>query len=55
MNNTDNIFFELLRVGLFGHTNITESTGKILWDGVDWCEMYRLAEEQSALGLISVH
>lgn len=51
------ILFALVRAGLFGHTDITENlaTGfkfQVLED-VDWGEVYRLAEEQSVVGLVA--
>lgn len=50
---TVKVFFELVKAGLFSHTEITENTEKISWEGVDWGEVYRLAEEQSVVGLVS--
>ena len=50
---TVKVFFELVKAGLFSHTEITENTEKISWEGVDWGEVYRLAEEQSVIGLVS--
>ena len=46
-------FFELVKAGLFGHTDTTESTDMFSWDDVDWGEVYRLAEEQSVVGLVA--
>ena len=51
--NTVRAFFELVKAGLFSHTEITENTEKISWEGVDWGEVYRLVEEQSVVGLVS--
>ena len=50
---TVKVFFELVKAGLFSHTEITETTENISWEGVDWGEVYRLAEEQSVVGLVS--
>ena len=50
---TVKVFFELVKAGLFSHTEITENTEKISWESVDWGEVYRLAEEQSVIGLVS--
>lgn len=46
-------FFALLRAGLFGHTEITDSTENVSWQDVDWVKVYQLAEEQSVIGLIA--
>ena len=51
--NTERAFFELVKVGLFGHTDTTEGTEKFSLEDVDWSEVYRLAEEQSVIGLVS--
>lgn len=53
LDNNAQAFFALVRLGLLCHTDTTESTEKFSWDGVDWGEVYRLAEEQSVLGIIS--
>ena len=42
-------FFELLRAGLWSNANLNAN----LYEGVDWGEVYRLAEEQSVVGLIA--
>ena len=47
-------FFALVRIGLWGHTETTDSTEDLVsWEGVDWSEVYRFAEEQSVIGLIA--
>ena len=51
--NTERAFFELVKSGLFSHTKNTDSTEEFSWKGVDWVEVYRLAEEQSVIGLVS--
>ena len=50
MENSQQQFFELVRAGLF-----PERGARILAHGVpvDWAEIYRLAEEQSVVGLIA--
>ena len=52
-SNNQEAFFALVRSGLWGHTDSTESTKNVSWEGVDWGEVYRLAEEQSIIGLIA--
>ena len=52
-NNTIDAFFALVRAGLFGHTDSTEKTEKLLWGNVDWEKVYQLAVEQSVDGLIA--
>jgi hypothetical protein len=48
MNNTQTVFLELVKAGLWGHGN-----PDIRIDGtMDWQEVYRLATEQSVLGLV---
>ena len=49
-NNTIESFFLLVRAGLFGRT---EGIEEFLPDGVDWEEVYRLADEQSVAGLVA--
>lgn len=48
-----NAFFALVRAGLFSHTDSTGNTEKISWAEVNWGEVYRLAGEQSVIGLVS--
>lgn len=57
--NTEKAFFELVKSGLFGHTETTDSTENLVpsfklqvSSDIDWGEVYRLAEEQSVIGLI---
>lgn len=49
-SNSIEVFFLLVRAGLFGRT---EGIEDFLPDGVDWEEVYRLAKEQSAVGLVA--
>ena len=44
------VFFSLLRAGLWSNANLDLNVD---YDGVDWGEVYRLAEEQSVVGLIA--
>ncbi|MBR1801003.1 MAG: nucleotidyltransferase family protein [Bacteroidaceae bacterium] len=46
------IFFKLVKAGLFGHAESTESTEKFSWDSVDWEKLYRMASEQGVIGLV---
>ena len=51
-----NLFLKLVRGGLWGHTETTESTEiacQARNEDVDWGEVYRLAEEQSVVGLVA--
>lgn len=54
MTQATRVFFELVKAGLWGHTENTESKEKLLWGGVDWSEMYRLASEQAVVGLVAI-
>lgn len=48
MNNTQTVFLELVKAGLWGNGNLD-----IRIDGTtDWQEVYRLATEQSVIGLV---
>ena len=48
MNNTQTVFLELVKAGLWGNGN-----PDIRIDGtMDWQEVYRLATEQSVIGLV---
>ena len=49
-SNSIEAFFLLVRAGLFGRT---EGIEDFLPDGVDWAEVYQLAKEQSAIGLVA--
>lgn len=48
--NIRDVFFKLIRAGLFGLTDTTDSAK---WNLVDWDEVCQLAEEQSAIGLVT--
>ena len=57
---TERVFFELLKSGMFGHTETTDSTENLVpsfklqvSSDIEWGEVYRLAEEQSVIGLVS--
>ena len=50
--NNVNAFFALLRAGLWGNVNINVDFN-LNFDGVDWGELFCLAEEQSVIGLIT--
>lgn len=50
VKDTEGVFFEMLRAGLFGYTNISNA---YLDSNVNWDEVYRLAEEQSVIGLVA--
>lgn len=57
---TVKVFFELVKRGLFSHTKTTDSTENLvpcfklqISSDIDWGEVYRLAEEQSVIGLVS--
>ena len=47
-NNNINVFYALLRAGLWGGGNPDERIG----GPTDWQEVYRIATEQSVLGLV---
>ena len=49
--NTD-IFFTLVKVGLWGGDGANLSANLDLDDKVDWDEVYQLAEEQSVVGVV---
>ena len=44
------VFFELLRAGLWPNDNHNQNYN--LYEGVDWGEAYRIASEQSVIGLV---
>lgn len=47
-------FFALLRAGLLGVVNDNENQNEYLFEGLDWGEVQKLAEEQSVVGLVAV-
>ena len=46
-------FFELVRAGLWPNDNHNHNDNHVFFKDVDWAEVYRLAEEQSVMGLIA--
>ena len=52
-DNTIEAFFALVRAGLWGNVNANLNLDVNLNEGVDWGEVYRLAEEQSMIGLVA--
>ena len=52
MQNRD-AFLALVRAGLWGETNENENQNENLFEGLDWGELHKLAEEQSVVGLVT--
>ena len=53
-NSVHEAFFALVRAGLWeGAVNENENVNHNLFEGVDWSEVQRLAEEQSVVGLVA--
>ena len=52
LNNNQQFFFELVRAGLWTDARFTRSWKHEFSELVDWDEVYRLASEQSVLGLV---
>lgn len=52
MNKTDNVFFELIRAGLFPVHGEGFKVNDSLFRDVDWNEVYQLAQEQSVQGIV---
>lgn len=52
-DNNQEAFFELVRAGLWPNDNHNHNDNHVLFKDVDWAEVYRLAEEQSVVGLIA--
>lgn len=46
-------FFALVRAGLWADINNNANANHNLFDEMDWSEVYRLAEEQSVIGLVA--
>ena len=46
-------FLALLRAGLWGVANENDNQNENLFEGFDWEEVQRLAEEQSVVGLVA--
>lgn len=53
LDNNTQAFFELVRAGLWTGANDNENANQNHFEGVDWGEVYRMAEEQSVVGLVS--
>lgn len=60
MSKTVRVFLKLLKAGLWRNTNnnleiirITEQEQAEINEGIDWAYVYRLAEEQSVIGLVA--
>lgn len=53
VNKNQKVFFELVRAGLFPVHGEGVMVNGSFFEGVDWGEVYRLAEEQSVVGLIA--
>lgn len=51
LDNSQQVFFELVRAGLFPEKEFNSSIVQ-QFEGVDWATIYRLAQEQSVLGLV---
>ena len=51
-SNNQEAFFALVRAGLWGDNDNLNANDN-LYEGVDWGEVYRLAEEQSVIGLVA--
>ena len=53
LDNNTQAFFELVRAGLFPVHGEGVMVNGSFFEGVDWSEVYRMAEEQSVVGLVS--
>lgn len=53
LDNNTQVFFELVRAGLWTGANDNENANQNHFEGVDWGEVYWMAEEQSVVGLVS--
>lgn len=53
LDNNTQAFFELVRAGLFPVHGEGVMVNGSFFEGVDWSEVYRMAEEQSVIGLIA--
>lgn len=51
-NQTIDVFFALMRAGLWENSNLNANLN-VDFEGVDWGDVYQLAEEQSVIGLVS--
>ena len=52
INNSKDVFLELLRAGLWENHDEFHISGFKVQESVDWDEVYRLAEEQSVTGVV---
>lgn len=52
-DNNQQVFFELVRAGLWPNDIQNQNESHALFKDVDWAEVYGLAEEQSVLGLVT--
>lgn len=54
-NNNQQVFFALVKAGLWEGFNENDNLNDnhVSWDDVDWDEVYKLAEEQSVVGLVT--
>ena len=52
-SNTKYYFFTLLKWGLWENINVNKSLNENLFEGLDWGEVQKLAEEQSVVGLVA--
>ena len=53
MDKSQQVFLELLRAGLWGDVKVNGYRLKVKESTIDWREVYRLAEEQSVMGLVA--
>lgn len=53
LDNNTQAFFELVRSGLWTGANDKENANQNHFEDVEWGEVYRMAEEQSVVGLVS--
>lgn len=52
-DNNIKTFLALLRTGLWGRNNDNDNENFVDWLAVNWAEVFRLAEEQSVVGLVT--
>lgn len=53
VNSNTEILFELIKAGLWGDVKVNGYRLKVKESAIDWGEVYRLAEEQSVIGLVA--
>lgn len=51
-DNTIEVFFALVRAGLWGEADANLNANDNLFEGVEWEKIYQLAQEQSVIGLV---